>query len=333
MPVNKLVKLRHRVIDDCFRKNSNQGLTLQALIDAVNHKLSLEGCQKISKRTIQNDLEELKNNGAPIETKRNGREHLLYYSDPNFSIEKSPISEKDKSVLQEAAQLLKQFEDLPHFEGLKETLLQINCWKDTAQQALIQFEKNEYEVNVSITEIYESVKNEKSLLIDYQDFNKEKLEKITLHPYFMKEFRNRWYIVGQEEKSGKIYNLALDRIKKVVPLDFKPFLPYPADFAPDAHFKDVIGVTLLKNSPLETIRFKASPLTAPYLQTKKLHHSQTTIGKDESDDWTIFELRVRQNYELIAEFRRLGNALEVIAPESLRATMKAEFEALAKRYA
>jgi predicted DNA-binding transcriptional regulator YafY len=123
--------------------------------------------------------------------------------------------------------------------------------------------------------------------------------------------------------------LALDRIKEFTPLAFQPFLPYPAGFSPEAHFQDVVGVTLLQNSPLETIRFKASPLTAPYLQTKKLHHSQVTIGQD---DWTIFELRVRQNYELIAEFRRLGNALEVLAPESLRATMKAEFDALAKRY-
>jgi predicted DNA-binding transcriptional regulator YafY len=333
MAVNKAAKLRYRILDHCFRQCPEKGMTLDDLLTTVNRKLRDEQHLQISLRTLQSDLNDMKSQEvgfAPIESRREGRQTYFYYTDKNFSILKSPVSENDKIILQEAAQLLKQFEGLPHFEALEETLLRINCLVDTSENSLIQFEESDYHGREYIAPIYEAIKKNKVLLIDYQEFNNENIITKTISPYFLKEFRNRWYVVGQVEK-GKIYNLALDRILKIVPLSFQALLPYPEGFSPTTHFRDIIGVTLLKDSLLETIRFKVSPQTTPYLKTKKLHPSQQELETDK-DGWTIFEIQIRQNYELLAEFRRLGGALEVLSPASLRDTMKVEFEALAKRY-
>jgi predicted DNA-binding transcriptional regulator YafY len=334
MAVNKLAKLRYRVIDRFFQLRSENGATLEEIQDEVNKKLRHEQGTQVQRRTIQYDLDYMKSTeggSAPIESRRVGRMSFFYYTDKNFTILKSPISEKDKIVLQEAAQLLKQFNGLPHFEALEEALLRIDCCVDTSQISLIQFEENEYHGKEHIAPIYEAIKNKQKLHIEYAEFNNEKRIIKVISPYLLKEFRNRWYVVGQIE-GDKINNLALDRIVKVVPLSFQPLLPCPEGFSPTTHFKDVIGVTILEGNALETVRFRVSPFTSPYLKTKKMHHSQIEIEKD-SEGWTIFEIQVRQNYELVAEFRRLGTALEILSPASLRNTLKMEFEELSKRYA
>ena len=64
----------------------------------------------------------------------------------------------------------------------------------------------------------------------------------------MKEFRNRWFVFGSKPDSAQVYNLALDRIKNVEPVDIE-FVENP-DFDSEHFFDNVIGVsTSIKSYP------------------------------------------------------------------------------------
>lgn len=340
MSSNKLASFRYRILNECFRNIKKPLWSLEELIKHISEKL-IEDFDvsrinddgfAISKRTIQGDIALMKSEPprgyfAPIVVDR----RMYSYSDRNFSIHHSPPSETDKATLQDAALLLRQFNGLPHFEALEETLLHIQCWADTeTQQQLVQFEQNEYSGIAWLKPLYEALQRKKPILLRYQPFLATAEEHKMMHPYFLKEYRNRWYVVGYDESLKQITNAALDRVVDVKTLEMKPFKPYPKDFSPATYFQNVIGVTVYNDAAVETIRFKVAPQSANYLKTKKLHASQQEIGVDE--DWTIFELRVQINFELKAELFRFGSALEVIAPTSLRADFQVEFERLTKQY-
>ena len=341
MPSNKLASFRYRILNDCFRNLGKPYWTLNELIEHVSEKiienfsLNREKTEDftISKRTIQYDIADMRADpplgyGAPIKCE----DKKYFYENKNFSINETSLSEKDVAALNEAALLLRQFSGLPHYEGLEKTLLQIECWTGIEKQhSLVQFEANEYVGMDYIKPLYEAIHQQKAVAIQYLPFDKTAIEHKVFFPYFLKEFRNRWYVVGQEEQSQMIQNLALDRIDRLQVLQMKPFRAYPDGFVLDTYYNDVIGVTVYADEPIEEICFKVSPTTAPYLMTKPLHRSQRVIGKDEAE-WVIFQLQVKSNYELKAELLRLGAALEVISPLALRETIRQELTALLDRY-
>jgi predicted DNA-binding transcriptional regulator YafY len=329
MPQNKFALRRYQIIDDCFHKKSKKEWTHAELMGEIKAEL---GLSKFSLRSIQLDLDYMKSSegySAPIEKKRIGMDHFHYYSDPNFTIRGKELSEREKKVLQEAASLLEQFKDLPHFEALQDVLLQLEVLKKTDEkQELVLFEENEYVGRNWITPIYEAIKEKKVLRLRYKPFD-EKLIFRNLHPYFLKEYRNRWYVFGFEEEYNEIRSAALDRIEDCFPLPSIKFKKRKTNQSPSELFKHIIGVTL-EQTPLETIRFRVHQSSAKYLKTKKLHDSQQV--ESEQGEWTVFSLKVKINYELKAELYRFGAALEVLEPLALREEFRATFEALGKRY-
>lgn len=124
------------------------------------------------------------------------------------------------------------------------------------------------------------------------------------HPYLLKEYRNRWFVFGRHEAKGEIWNLALDRMLSLSSslLTYRP----NTDWDPEAHFRDIVGVTLHRDRAPQEVCFEVSPLQARYLMSKPLHHSQRVL--EESAERVVFALWVVPNYELEAELARLGVA-------------------------
>ena len=134
-------------------------------------------------------------------------------------------------------------------------------------------------------------------------------------PYFMKEYKNRWFVIGKKDDIDDISTIALDRITAMRPTPKVKF-DRSRYVTPDDLYADCIGVTANIGSPVETVTFDVSPSEAGYLETKPLHRSQQTCG--ENADGTIrFSLRVRINNELIRELRTFGRNLRVVPPASL----------------
>ncbi len=336
MSINKLALLRYKVIDQCLQ-NRYRKWTLDDLIEKVSDALyEYEGIKTgVSKRTIQLDLQFMRSDKLGYEAPIEVIDRKYYsYSDKNYSITKSKISAQDIDKLNEVIAVLKQFKGFNYFEGITEmvgrledkVLKQIN-----ADETHIDFEKNELLKGLDwIDVLLKAVRQKTCLDIDYQSFKARKPATISLNPYLLKEYRNRWFLLARKQNATDLQILALDRILGVrerKDLNFQA----ANDFEVGSFFDNIIGVTkTLKSEPV-LIHFHANAQHAPYIATKPLHNSQIIL-KNDPEEGMVFSIKVCLNYELEREILGFGEHLQVLSPRNLKKRIQTRLQAAAAQY-
>lgn len=335
MATNKNASFRYRVINNCLR-NSGRKWSLNDLIDKVSSELDEHfGIQKgVSKRQIQEDLSIMRSLpprgfDAPIIC----MDGYYSYSDSDFSIDKNPLNEKDIDSLNEALKIFKQFSGLPHFSELKQIIAKIEgaiSIKEYANQNVIAFENNDNVEGIEYLDpIYKAILGKKVLEISYQPFSSDSASPLIIHPYLLKEYRNRWFCLGLNPKLNAISILALDRIKGVTPLNMIDYQEN-AGLNPNLYFRDIIGVTLPENKEIEIIELLLSPQLTPYILTKPLHLTQKVINKNKSG--TYIQIQVIPNFELTQLLLSFGENIKVIKPKALVDEIHRKLKASAEQY-
>ena len=178
-----------------------------------------------------------------------------------------------------------------------------------------------------LTSIMEAMTEGYEIKIEYQKYTSSQADSYTLHPYAVKEFAKRWYIVAycRERKALRVYGL--DRIVSLEITD-RPF-EMEHGFDVDELFATSFGI-YLPEGPGQTITFKTSATEAKYLRDLPIHNSQEEIASDgESVTFSIF---VCPNKNLIMEFCKYGSRIEVLSPESVRNEVAAELKRAADIY-
>lgn len=175
--------------------------------------------------------------------------------------------------------------------------------------------------------VLDAIKENHKLSFTYAGFNRSRAEHgIRFLPYFLKRYKQRWYMAGVREKSGEIRTYALDRVKEMTVIDEK-FVKDPEVTLEDL-FGNVLGVTSSK-ADVRTVRLEATATQAKYFRALPLHHSQE---EEVHDRYSIFTYRLKLNYELVHEMMALGEAVKVLDPPELKAMVVTELENALKRY-
>ncbi len=324
MAANKNALIRYKTIDQCLQNNYKQW-TLNDLIEAVSDALyEYEGKDvDVSKRTVQLDLQMMRSDklgyNAPIVVYNR---KFYKYEDENYSITNSPISNQDLTKLSEAVSFLKQFQGFSHFAELGSMVQKLEdhvYTQKTQEKSLIDFEKNENLKGLEfLDELYQFILKKQAIEITYQSFKARQESTFTYYPYLLKEFRNRWFVIGQRKKNEGLMNLALDRIISIE-RSGKPFI-FNAGFDSEIYYKNVIGVSVSPNLEPETVMLYVNHKHAPYVLTKPFHHSQKEVSRDNYGVTIAFEVQL--NFELEKEILGLGEGVKVIAPERLKRNIK-----------
>lgn len=335
MPANKNALIRYKTIDNCLR-NKYRRWTINDLVDACSDALyDMEGITKgVSLRTIQADLQIMRSDklgyNAPIEV-YDGKYYR--YADPEYSIFDMPLSENDYEVMKEAVEMLKQLEDFDHFSEMADVVGRLQDKLSISQsnrKPIINFDSVPNLKGLKLLNpLYNYIATKQPLRIMYQSFNATEPTEYILYPYLLKEYRNRWFLFGSVKKDLVLYNLALDRIVSVEPLDI-PFKENQ-EFDSEHFFDDVIGVSKnLHNTP-RTIKFWASEEQSKYIMTKPLHHSQKLI-KQNKDGSYIFKISVVINFELYSVLMSYGPGVRVIYPRQAVSYMRDKTQEMAALY-
>jgi predicted DNA-binding transcriptional regulator YafY len=327
MPVNRNALIRFRTIDNCLR-NRQRRWTLEDLIEACSEALyEYEGIDKgVSKRSVQMDLQLMRSDklgyNAPIVV----LEKKYYtYEDPDYSITNIPLTEQDLGKLTEVVEILRQFKGFSHFQELSGMVHRLEnkvYAAKTNTESVIDFEKNEDLKGLEyIDTLYQAIINKQPLLFKYRSFKARQASDFIFHPYYLKEYRNRWFVLGVKKKDSPVLTLALDRILEISSgsikyVDKKNFSA--ADF-----FQHVIGVTVSQNTVPEKVVLFANKETAPYILTKPLHSSQRL--EETLPNGILISIRVQLNFELERELLGFGDRIKVISPEQLKRRIKEQF--------
>lgn len=305
------------------------------LIDKVSDALyEYEGISKgASVRTIQYDIQMMRSDklgyNAPIIVVD---KKYYTYEDPKYSITNLPISHADMQQMSEAVELLKQFKGFEHFNNLNDVVqkLEDHVYSTSKKQpSIIHFEKNERLTGIHYLDVlYKAIQEKKGLSITYKSFKAESASIITFHPWWLKEYKNRWFLFGM--KSDTILNLALDRILAIVTDEKIQYKPSQISSIDD-YFRDVIGVTVSLNVRAENVRLWVDAGNAPYVETKPLHHSQQVLERNK-DGSIIIGLKVQLNFELEREILGFGETMVVKSPERLRKRIISKTNSMRENY-
>lgn len=164
------------------------------------------------------------------------------------------------------------------------------------------------------------------LKFTYAGFSRTLPEKgIVFSPYFVKRYKQRWYMVGLRDKGGDIRTYALDRVKEMTTLSAKFEMP---DLTPDVFFSNLIGITASKGRVRE-VEIKTSPTQAKYFRALPFHPSQEERLHDQ---YSIFSYRLKLNYELVHELISYGASIEVLSPPELVAMVRDELSKTLEHY-
>lgn len=295
---------------------------MQDLIDEISNQLYEQfGIEKgISKRTFHYDIDLMRSLpprgfDAPIKV----RDGFYSYEDPDFSINNIELSETDIETINNALTLLNNFSKLSINEelALVKAKLQGEVGKNEKKKTIILFEQREVKGGEYISPLYKAISDNSSIQLSYKPFKADKVKSFIVHPYLLKQYNHRWYLIGYSSAHCSIGLYSLDRIEEIQSSDEK-FIPNTF-INIDSYFKDIVGVTLPQNEEPKEIQIKVSKSQSPYILTKPLHCSQIVVSED-SDGLTI-GLVLIPNYEFFSLLMSYGDTLEILSPKNIRNQM------------
>lgn len=340
MPANKNAMTRYMILDELL-SNQYHDYSLDDLTNEVSRKLSemYSDTKGVVRRTIEKDINYLEYEGPFLveierrwvpyinkETGKTSTKKCLRYKDPSFSIFKKEMSVDEKLLLKEALSLLGQFDGLPNLDALEKLRLSLDMG-EKEDRHIISFTKNPLENSNLLGELFTAISHKQVIELEYHTFlNPDTRLHVLVHPYLLKEYNRRWFLIAAADTDKKILNFSLDRIDKVIPKGGYEFIQPKEDIM--ERFDDIIGVTLYENSPLYQIYFWVSDDSKFYVSTKPLHDSQRKIKGDDAANLQtqyptliggqFFRIDCKENYELIRELTSFGADLIVLSPSHIQ---------------
>lgn len=329
MPVNKSAFLRYRIIDKCLTNPMHRFPGMSYIIEKITEQLGVQ----ISSSMFSKDIREMKDiYNAPIEF---NRLHNGYcYTQDGFSIKEFPLTHEEIDALDFSTALLQQLKGTRmfyHFESAINKVIEgyrlSNIIGKSETQLLQVEEPVRCDSGKWLEVILRSIVETKCLEVVYQPFGKmEKTHRLS--PYLLKEYRNRWYMVGFSSVSETVLVMALDRIRSIKDCDS----PYTSDasFIPADFFRYSLGITQLHGTNPEKVKLSFSSHQAPYILSQPLHASQELLS--ETEDGIVIQLTVYPTAELRMAILSYASDVEVLEPASLRREISQAIEEMNKIY-
>lgn len=333
MPNTKSSDIRYKVLDRCLRRG---GYSTSELMNQVNRELELQGFPTISAlNTIRQDMDYIGSSYPEINIvdKKIGRNVTYSYENPESSIFKLPFNDDELAQLSQCMAILSRFDGTPQMEWMHSFIerfkLSLNI--DVDGKMVVGFDECRYlRGKEYFSTLLSAICNKRVLAIGYKSFQRGTVKEVLLHPYYLKEYNKRWFLLGQEHGFDSISHLAFDRIEHISTVTGVSFIENTKyDFNKD-YFSDIIGVTKHMKSKLQKILLRVSPSLYPYIQTKPIHESQK-LKKSGLNGYEI-EIEVRPNYELEQQILSYGDGVSVIYPDTLRDKIKKRLTHSLKNY-
>ena len=335
MPAIKNALLRYRIIDRSIRNEYNPYPTKEQLRQACEEEIygTSEGLH-ICHSTIEKDIFAMRmEHDAPISYSK--REKGYYYTNDEFTMDDVPLTEKDISAIKAASTILHQFKSTSLFSQYQFAIDKILDRAVTSQQKFNNTENNiQFETlptisgNEYLESVLEAIKKRNVLQFEYYYYIKDVKTVRRVHPYLLKEYRNRWYLIGKSELKNKVITFGLDRISNLQTLENQ--FSVDATFNSDYFFQHSIGITVFDEKPQEII-LKTNNILSKYLTSQPLHHSQKLSEVHNNGDH-LFSYFLLVTYELKMTILGYGSDCEVIAPLSLREQIAEEIKKVASKY-
>lgn len=321
MATNKNAVIRYRALDKCFRDYRHR-YYLEDLIEKCEDELrSFNYEANVSRRQIFDDIRFMESEAGwniPLDRLRDGKKTYYRYYERDFTINAQPLTDEEAQQIETLILTLSRFRGLPCNEWVDEVISNLE-WRFNLKgnkENVVSFEQNQNLKGLDkLSAVLDVTSNHQVVEILYHNFkNGGRAIFFTVHPYYVKQFNNRWFLFGLDDKFRNIDTIALDRIVKMDVAEDIPFIPNnEIDF--EHYFDDIVGVTIPdKGVGKLHIELQFSESRFPYVTSKPIHRTQDIVNEEER----IICIDVRPNNELITQILSFGSDVKVLSPEPFR---------------
>lgn len=333
MPKTKNSDVRIKVIDQCLSDHKRKYSTAM-IFERCNEELERRDFFPITAmNSVRDDMEQIQRiyPGAEIESYREGRNIYYRYADPDFSIFKAPMKADEIIQLTQTLRLLRRFKGMPQFNWVDEIAERLGASLkiDEATDEVVGFDENlDLEGMDNFTPLFNAIVDKQPLKLSYQSFKQDKEETIIVHPYYLKQYNKRWFLIAWNDENNFMANFAFDRIKNIenANVTYKP-----TDINFFDYFDDMIGVSKDLTKKPQLVKLWVSPTQWPYIKTKPLHGAtQHLVSLDENG--AVITIEVYLNYELEQQILSFGEKIKVIEPEDFKLKIQQRVKQLFDNY-
>lgn len=262
MATNKNARLRYEALDKCLSNFSRKYFIedlQRACCDFLTKERGID--TTVSKRQVYSDLKEMEISPtmhAPIKAYQDGQRKYYRYSQEGFSI--VDLTDAELTGLEATVNMLSSFRGMPQFDWMTDIIrkLKKKYKVSESQRNILSFDSNVDLRGIDrFKELFNYIINRQPIRITYEPFGKNPFD-VEFHPYFLKQYNNRWFILGFNPAYKDISVFALDRIKDVKSINVK-FIADTLIEDPFDYFFDVIGTTIPHNGEVEKVVLKFAP--------------------------------------------------------------------------
>lgn len=263
---------------------------------------------KLTERTLERDIEALRTDyGISIEynSHRNG-----YY-----------INRNNKNIHLEA--FLRFLDVINSADLLPSDIAEKNKIIDC-----ISFDQSDNMRGIEyLQDLLSAVTQKQKIHFEYQKYYEKKANTVSLKPYHLKEYQNRWYIIGFPDNKDALRTYGLDRINNLKILGEK--FEVDSNIDVKEKFASTIGLNF-SSEKSQIIRLSFTPFQGEYIKSLPLHNSQEIIQDDE--EALVIELFVKPNFELEQRILMYAANVKVMEPKWLVERIQAHYKDALKLY-
>lgn len=334
MGINKNSYQRHILLDKLLNSRK-RWRSARELYLAMEEELRQESLPTVSYKQITRDLNDLREQHfAPLNF------HCKSYPDDDpgfvgytekFSLRNLKIDEKDIKLLEDSLEVFRGLVDFKDVLDLQNCVNRLsNKIRSRGKEGpRVLFESHTQVDNLDyLSVIFNAVSRKVTLHVKYQPYGDD-VRSYVVYPYLLREYRNRWFLIGGIPEFSRPMTFAIDRIRHIEKV-VEPFVENSI-FDPATYFENLIGVAPPYDSQPEKIRLKVFKQSADYVLSKPVHKGQSLV--EECDDGSIIiELYLHINYEFKQVLLSFGAGIEVISPGPLRHQLKVETARMSNIY-
>lgn len=215
--------------------------------------------------------------------------------------------------------------------------LEITTIADIFSESLINSNKILNFVSFDDSKNFKRIENLKPILIaisqnikihfTHENFAMNTFKQYEITPLLLKEFENRWYVIGVPEGMEEIRTFGIDRITELN-LGKLSKLKRSLYKSQLEGFENIIGLDFQNNKPIN-VRILVDGLHIKYMESLPIHHSQVIHSKNDKGQYFV-DFFLVPNYEFITQILKIGEEAVVLEPlelkEKIKQTLKNTFD-------
>ena len=317
---------REMIYDECFC--TGKEFTSNQLMEIVNKRMEQRNYKPIQSRTtFMQDMHEMnmklfrlyRKEGIVHEDRHKKRYYR--YAAGIRGIYNRELTQQEVDSLNEARNLLQGFKGMPKFDWIDQMLTRLDC-NITARKEIASFEGGTKRSSMLLMPLIKAITEHQVLDVKYCSFFTDS-EDMILHPYYLKQYWRRWYLMARREGEKDVEPFALDCMLEVKENKEVTFKGTKTSFK--KYFEYLVGVSMPPDPHVEHIELQVDASLVPLLLAMPIHESQV-IHPNGDGKSAIATLDVMLNYELVQELMFYADCLVVKSPAYFRDEMKERLE-------